>query len=256
MGELLDGIDGRVRRVGHKGADAVVPGNSVASFEAAVEIGVDMIEFDVLWTPEGRPELPPAQRSPLIVAHDWEAAAAARQAGAELTLERALAAFTSPELAAVEIDCDLKLPGREDELVAELKNLGLIERAMVSTMETSSLARISKLDSSLRRGWTYPRVTRDWTARRWAVPGVATALVVMRRRLPALAARRLPQLGVEAMWVYYPLITARLAEVTAAAGVELFAWTVDDAAHMNRLIDYGVSGICSNDPRLFDTRSS
>lgn len=248
-----------IRRVGHKGADAVVPGNTVASFEAAVGIGVDMIEFDVLWTPEGHPDLPPARRKPLVVAHDWEAAAAAGSAGQTLTLEAALAAFApspgrveeSPSLTTVEIDCDLKLPGREDELVAELRNHGLIERAMVSTMEISSLSRIAGLEPGLRRGWTYPRVTRDWTARRWAVPGVAAALVVIRRRLPALAARQLPRLGVDAMWVYYPLITARLAEVTAAAGVELIAWTVDDADHMARLAAIGVDGLCTNDPRLF-----
>ena len=37
-----------VRRVGHKGADLIAPGNTTASFDAAVEAGVDMIEFDVL----------------------------------------------------------------------------------------------------------------------------------------------------------------------------------------------------------------
>jgi hypothetical protein len=33
-------------RVGHKGADHVAPGNTAASFEAALEHGVDMIEFE------------------------------------------------------------------------------------------------------------------------------------------------------------------------------------------------------------------
>ena len=37
-----------VRRVGHKGADLIAPGNTAPSFDAAVEAGVDMIEFDVL----------------------------------------------------------------------------------------------------------------------------------------------------------------------------------------------------------------
>ena len=36
-----------VKRVGHGGAGAVVRGNTLASFDAAVDIGVDMIEFDV-----------------------------------------------------------------------------------------------------------------------------------------------------------------------------------------------------------------
>ena len=35
------------RRVGHKGADLIAPGNTLASFDAAIEAGVDMIEFDV-----------------------------------------------------------------------------------------------------------------------------------------------------------------------------------------------------------------
>jgi glycerophosphoryl diester phosphodiesterase len=77
------------------------------------------------------------------------------------------------------------------------------------------------------------------------------AMTVMRRRLPGLAAQQLPELGVEAMWVYHPLVTARLARITKLARVELIAWTVDDLAKMRRLVERGVDGICSNDPRLF-----
>jgi glycerophosphoryl diester phosphodiesterase len=73
----------------------------------------------------------------------------------------------------------------------------------------------------------------------------------MRHRLPGLAAEKLPQFGVEAMWVYHPLVSPRLARICRLAGVELIAWTVDDAARMRRLLEYGVDGICSNDPRLF-----
>ena len=43
------------------------PGNTLESFDAAVELGVDMIELDVLRDREGR----------LIVAHDFEDAAGA-----------------------------------------------------------------------------------------------------------------------------------------------------------------------------------
>ena len=240
-----------LRRVGHKGADAVVPGNTVASFEAAANIGVEMIEFDVLWTPAGNPEFAPGERAPLTVAHDWDAAGKAEAAGQSLSLDSALEAFNQERLRGIQLDCDLKLPGREHELVDALQNHGLIERAMISTMELDSLRRIGELEPGLRRGWTYPRVTRDWTARRWALPGIYAALIAMRRRLPTIAARELPRLGVEAMWVYHPIITPRLAEVTAAAGVELIAWTVDELPAMQRLVDHGATGLCSNDPRLF-----
>ena len=35
-------------RIGHKGADAIVPGNTPESFAAAVEAGSDVIELDLL----------------------------------------------------------------------------------------------------------------------------------------------------------------------------------------------------------------
>jgi glycerophosphoryl diester phosphodiesterase len=236
-----------VKRVGHKGADLICPGNTLESFEAAVEHGVDVVEIDVLWTRDGHPRLPEAERAPLVVAHDWHDAARRTP----LTLGEALAAFLEPPLDRVEIDLDIKLPGREEEIVAAVRERGLLGRAMVSTMELSTLARVRELEPGLRRGWTYPKVTKDWASKRWAKAPMLVALAWMRERLPGLAARELPRLGVEAIWVYHPIVSRRLARIADLAGVELIAWTVDDPRRMRRLVDAGVGGICSNDPRLF-----
>jgi glycerophosphoryl diester phosphodiesterase len=236
-----------VIRVGHKGADLIHPGNTVESFEAAVEIGVEVIEFDVLWTADGHPRLPTSERSPLVVAHDWHDA----ERRTPLTLAEALDAFAEAPLDRVEIDLDIKLPGREEEIVAALRERELLERAMVSTMELSSLARLRELEPRLRRGWTYPKVTKDWSSKRWARGPMIAALVAMRRRLPAIAARALPEMGLSSMWVYHPLVSHRLARVTKGAGIDLIAWTVDELSHMDRLVEAGVTGLCSNDPRLF-----
>jgi glycerophosphoryl diester phosphodiesterase len=235
----------KLRLVGHKGADAIVPGNTLESFGAAVEAGVDTIELDVLWLRDAH--LPLEQRAPLVVAHDWADA----ERRTPLTLTEALDAFLEPPLDRVEIDLDIKLPGREEELVDALRERGLSERAMISTMELYSLGKILELAPELRRGWTYPKVTKDWTAKRWAKGPMIAALVAMRHRLPGLAAQKLPQMGVEAMWVYHPLVSARLGRICKLAGVELIAWTVDDLPRMQALVDAGVSGLCSNDPRLF-----
>jgi glycerophosphoryl diester phosphodiesterase len=234
-----------LRLVGHKGADLIAPGNTLESFGAAVEAGVDTIELDVLWLQDAH--LPLEQRAPLVVAHDWEDA----ERRTPLQLTEALDAFLEPPLDRVEIDLDIKLPGREEELVDALRVRGLVERAMVSTMELYSLGRILELEPALRRGWTYPKVTRDWSRKRWAKGPMLAALVAMRHRLPGLAAQKLPQIGVEAMWVYHPLITPQLARICKLAKVELIAWTVDDLARMRKLQAAGVDGICSNDPRLF-----
>ncbi len=73
----------------------------------------------------------------------------------------------------------------------------------------------------------------------------------MRHRLPGLAARELPKMEVDAMWVYHPLVSPQLAKITQLAKVELIAWTVDDLNRMKKVVDAGAGGICSNDPRLF-----
>ncbi|MCO5315632.1 MAG: glycerophosphodiester phosphodiesterase [Solirubrobacterales bacterium] len=232
-------------RIGHKGADALVPGNTTASFEAAVEIGVDLIEFDVLWKEDGHPDLPAGERSPLVVAHDWEAAA-----GVVPTLEETLAAFNQPPLDRIRINLDLKLPGREEEVVGSLRDHGLLERASISTMETPTIERIGKLEPGLRLGWTVPRATRDWTSSPWLRPVFLAGAAVLRRRLPGVVRAGIPRLGVDAVWAFHGIVTEQLIEVTREAGVDLNVWTVDEPDAVARFRDLGVAGIVSNDPRL------
>ena len=45
--DILRSVTGRVTIVGHRGAPAFAPENTLASFEVARELGVDMVEFDV-----------------------------------------------------------------------------------------------------------------------------------------------------------------------------------------------------------------
>ncbi len=226
------------RRVGHKGADAIVTGNTLESFDAAVELGVDMIELDVLRAKEGR----------LVVAHDFEDALARKP----MDLTEALDHFLEPPLDEVEIDCDLKLPGREAELAGALAGRGLLDRAMVSSQEIESLLKLRQLEPDLRLGWTYPKTKRDWTQYGWAQPALKAGLSAMRRRYPAILAKHGPKLRIQAVWLYHPIITPRAIEAARQLGVELIAWTVDDTERIGQLIELGVDGICTNDPRLFE----
>jgi glycerophosphoryl diester phosphodiesterase len=248
-------------RIGHKGADAIVPGNTVASFEAAVETGVDIIEFDVL-RPRGdfgdaedwkRAAGGPADGSgPLLVAHDWGIAARTDPP----TLAEALDALTRPPLEEVRFDLDLKVAGREDEVVAALRERDLLGRAMVSGMEVAGLRWLAANAPELVLGWTVPRLTRDWRKHRGAAIAAPAWSAYMRRRLPAVAEREAPKLGAWAVWVYHPLITRRLVEAGRRSGVDVIAWTVDTAERMRELRDMGVAGIVTNDPRLFSRLSS
>ena len=243
-------------RVGHKGADGIAPGNTLESFQAAVEAGVDVIELDVL-RPQAdfadgsdwrtAPAGPATASGPLVVAHDWGDAARRDP----LTLDEVLDAFTRASLDRVGIDLDIKVSGREDEILDAIRSRGLLERTMTSTMELPTIRWLGEAEPALRRGWTLPKVRRDWTRSPWGKPIVIAGIAAMRARLPGLIRRRAPELGVKAIWLYHPLTTAGIARAAHDAGCELICWTVDDAARMEQLLALGADGICSNDPRLF-----
>lgn len=247
---------GRPLRIGHKGADGIVAGNTLESFRTAVELGVDVIELDVV---RPRSDFPnprdwrradagpaPGATEPLLVAHDWGDAARREP----LSLAETLDAFTASPLDEVEIDLDLKTAGREDEVVAAIAERGLRDRVMASTMEVSSLRELRRLDPDMRTGWTVPKTYRDWTRSRWARALLAGGLASLRARLPAAVRRRAPELGVWAVWPYHAAITPRLVAAAHSVDVAVVAWTVDDAQRIAALTAMGVDGVCTNDPRL------
>jgi glycerophosphoryl diester phosphodiesterase len=225
-----------MKRVGHKGADLVAPGNTVASFEAALEHHVDMIEFDVLRLRDGR----------LVLAHDYEDA----QKRTPLTLEEGLDHFAGEAYADIELDVDMKLPGYEREVAEGLLARGLGERALISSHYLESLDLVAELAPGMRRGISVPRVRRDYTKTPLALPAYGVARV-MRARLPAKIRTLLRAGRVDAVMAHWLLASRRLVDVVHAEGGEVYVWTVDDAARIERLRAIGVHAVITNDPRLF-----
>ena len=229
-----------LRRVGHKGADHIAPGNTFDSFAAALEHHVDMIEFDVLSEhADGTGEL--------LLAHDWEDVAKR----IPHTLDEGLAHFADAIYDGVELLVDLKTRGYEERVVAALREHGLQERVLISTTEDSSLGLLRRRHPQIALSWTLPRMHRNPLQNPFtALPAVAV-LAYVRRALPGVAANRLRRGEIDALTVHWRLITARLADAVHRAGGELYAWTVDDAARIAELELMGVTGVISNDPRLF-----
>src|SRR5437763_1836550 len=107
-----------VKRIGHGGAGAVVTGNTLASFDAAVEIGVDMIEFDV------RPCF-----GELVLAHT----PLEPYLHVCPTLDEALRHLRQPRFAGVELNVDVKAGGCDSAIVDALRHHGLSDRTLVSS---------------------------------------------------------------------------------------------------------------------------
>ena len=55
----------------------------------------------------------------------------------------------------------------------------------------------------------------------------------------------------DALMAHWRLVSPRLVRALGEAGGDLYVWTVDDAARIRRLEALGVTGVITNDPRLF-----
>ena len=234
------GLEGRPKRVGHKGADALAHGNTAASFDAALGAGVDMIEFDVL------PERLDGSGK-LRLAHDFRDA----RERTPLTLDEGLAYLAQPQFAELQLDVDMKLQGYEQRTVDALRRHGLADRALISTMEKPSLKLLRKIAPEIPIGWSFPRAQRDLTEHRLYRWPAYAVIVYYRIRLPWMAAKAIREDRVDALMCHWAFVTPRLARAVRGAGGELYVWTVDDAEQIEDFERLGIAGVISNDPRLF-----
>jgi glycerophosphoryl diester phosphodiesterase len=227
-----------LKRIGHKGADLIEPGNTTASFDAALTHQVDMIELDVL---------PERGSGRLVIAHDYEDATRRTP----MTFDEGLAHLASEPFANIDLIVDLKAPGYELGVLEALRRHGLDRRTLISSMYVQSLERLRAADDRQRLGWTVPKARRDYLRSPFlALPALAV-LRFMRVSYPARARAALASALCDALVANWRIVTPRLIAAVAEAGGELYVWTVDDASRIQSLEAMGVTGVITNDPRLF-----
>jgi glycerophosphoryl diester phosphodiesterase len=231
---------GRPRRVGHKGAAHIEPGNTLASFDAALAHGVDMIELDVI-------SERPGGGGELLVAHDYEDL----RSRPRLTFQAALEHLNDARFNELDLDVDVKLPGYELPVLEALREHALVPRTLLSSMFPTSLDLLRARAPELRLGWSVPRVRRDYTTDMLtAIPALAI-LSGYRALLPGRARAALRAGRVDAIMAHWRVVTPRLLRAVREGGGEIYVWTVDEAPRIRRLTALGVDGIITNDPRLF-----
>ena len=157
-----------LKRIGHKGADLIAPGNTLASFDAALGRGRRHGRVR-------RAAREPRRSGRLVLAHDF--AAAARRD--PLTLEEGLAHFAQDAWEGIELDVDLKTTGYERRVIDALREYGLAERALISTMEEESLRIVREQAPDIRLGWSVPKLRRNYLANPFTkVPALLAAQYV------------------------------------------------------------------------------
>jgi len=220
--------DGRPLVIGHRGAAAVAPENTLSALEAAVAAGADLVEFDI---------------SPgLQLGHsELEIPADA------IDLDSALEFLREHRLG---VHLDVKLPGYEANVVAALRRHGLEDRAVVSTAFAVTSRRLARLAPELPRAIGYPRdrygVSRIPWPQRLTMAGAAALRLAMPARVPLLL-----RVGRANVLSLHHALCSRAAVATAhRLGAPVLAWTVNDPATVRRLAAIGVDGIVSDDPGM------
>lgn len=248
---------GHPLRIGHRGAAALAPENTLRSFRAALAAGVDLIEFDVLELQSG--ELVLAHSDDLLeVSHGAvrgsvraRTLAGLREVAPELpTLDDALA-FFAEEGRDVGVHLDLKTPSAVPEIVAALAHFGLLERTLVSSFNVRALRRLVEGESRVRTGLTLPRGALGITEDGPLAPVARTGLRGLHAMMPSFVAPFLAMSRATALVLHHSAVSASTVHHAHRRGAAVVAWTVEDVAELERVDAAGVDAVVVNDPRIF-----
>ena len=217
--------------IGHKGAAALEPENTLGSLSRAVELGCDLVEFDVL-SMDGR----------LVLGHSPEELPDERA-----SIDDALALLAESGVGA---QVDLKWHGYEAETVDAIARHGLVDRVLISTCHARSLRAIAALEPRVARGITYPYDRSGVSQRRALAPLTKTALATLAALLPLRINRLLSGAEASAAVLHYSVVSRAAVAKAHARGAAVLAWTVDDVPALERVLAAGVDGVITNDPGL------
>lgn len=238
----------RVLNIGHRGAAADAPENTMAAFELARRQGADGIEFDVHLSADGVP----------VVIHDarlrrttsgagrvsqfslaalkrldvgsrfnrrFPARARARYAGLKIpTLAEVLGWVGKQKcLAFLEIKHPRKrYVGIEARILKEIYYAGVHSQTTIISFNFPTLMRVREIDSRISLGMDFTR--------------------------PVVAMRRAKRIAAKTLLPYWAFAPRRFLRRAHRAGISVLVWGLDEPLWMERRIADGVDGIITRYP--------
>jgi glycerophosphoryl diester phosphodiesterase len=204
-------------RLGHRGTRVsnAVAENTLAAFDLALQFGCDGFEFDVRRTACGQ----------AVICHDdhIQGISIAKAGCGQLDFLPALADVLKRYAGRAFLDIELKVPGLESEVLVALHEHPPERGYVVSSFLPEVLLALRVRSAEICLGFIcdQKKSLNSWQ-----------------------------ELSIEYLIPKHPLITSQLVRDVHGAGKIMLTWTVNDKKAMQRLADWGVDGIISDDPQL------
>lgn len=250
--------------IGHRGASAAAPENTLAAFRLAIDAGADGVEFDVRLARDGVP----------VVVHD----ASLKRTG---RIKSEVGELTSKELGKIDVGTWFYNPehknGRNGHAVERIPTLsqtldvlsdfpGLIFIELKCddrNVEPLTAAVCDVVKSSPRAPQVIvksfklaviPQVRMRAPALRTAALFAPKIMTILRKEKHLV--RIAEELGADELSIHYSLATRKLMDKAGKRGLPVNIWTADNPRWVKRAIRLGIRSIITNDPaRLLRRRA-
>lgn len=247
--------------IGHRGAAALAPENTIASFKRAMMDGADGIEFDVRLAQDDVP----------VVIHDPTLRRTALR-------EEAVASLSSTELRKLDAGTwfNLRFPQLAQEeyeratipTLAEVFELFRDSSAVLyvemkcaqaeSRTLASAVARLIHEHEFINRAVVESFTLESIAELKRIAPEIRTAALFEPKLMPPPSLRRMMRLAIECkadeLALHRLLATRRATEEALRHGMKTVVWTVDKPAWLARACRYGIHAVITNNPALMKSK--
>ncbi len=227
----------KTKVVAHRGASGLVEfDNSIESFRKAIEIGADMVEFDVRRTKDGEliafHDLSIEERKISELKYD-EILEFSKKKGYKVPLVEEVIQLCEGK---VGLDIELKERGYEEEVIELVREYLDYDEFLMKSFCDETVNRINEHDPDIKTG---------------LLLGVEEPTNRIKTRLSELfPKRRLERCRADFVSPNHKLLKFFFLKRMRKAGFEVYVWTVNDIQMIRKLFEKSVTGIITDRPDL------
>jgi glycerophosphoryl diester phosphodiesterase len=219
--------------IGHRGAAGYEPENTLASFKKALDLNVDMIEFDIHKCLSGE----------LVVIHDFTLKRTTNLNGyiRNKTLDQLKQANAGNGETIPSLDESLRLINARCRVNIEIKGRDCFAE-LAQSIEYQINSKLYNSEHFLVSSFNHPQLLKFHAI----MPRINTAVLVAKPKRKHL--RLAAKLQSESINPDYRFIDGKTLDLIHSAGLLAYAYTIDSNLHKEKMKHLGVDGIFTNFP--------